>query len=250
MQGADWSSVIDFATALALGALVGIEREKRKQEPGNTGTGGLRTFILYAEAGAVGGWLSKTFGQPWPLVGVLAVIASLVVAGYLLEARARPKALGLTTEIAALVVCLLGGLTTLGQRELSIGLAIATAAVLAYKQPLHGLLGKIGWDDVYAGLRLLIATFIVLPLLPTEPVDPWGALTPSKLWLLVMLISSLSLVGYVATRWLGPGRGLVLTALTGGLVSSTAMTLSFARQSRDTAQGGSVTPLAGCILLA
>jgi uncharacterized membrane protein (DUF4010 family) len=108
-----------------------------------------------------------------------------------------------------------------------------TAAVLAYKQPLHGLVAKLGWDDVFAGERLLIATFIILPLLPDRTLDPWDALNPYKLWLLVILISSLSLVGYVASRWLGAGRGTVLTGITGGLVSSTAVTLSFARRSRD-----------------
>lgn len=98
---------------------------------------------------------------------------------------------------------------------------------------MHGFVAKLGWDDVYAGLRLLIATFIALPLLPNEPIDPWGALNPYTLWLLVILISSLSLVGYVLTRLLGPAQGIALTGLTGGLVSSTAVTLSFARDARD-----------------
>ena len=98
---------------------------------------------------------------------------------------------------------------------------------------MHGFVDKLGWDDVYAGVRLLIATFIALPLLPDEPIDPWGALNPYKLWLLVILISSLSLVGYVLTRLLGQTRGTALTGLTGGLVSSTAVTLSFAKEARD-----------------
>ena len=135
-----------------------------------------------------------------------------------------------------------------GERELAIALGVVTAAVLAYKQPLHGFVDKLGWDDVYAGLRLLIATFIALPLLPNRTIDPWGALNPYELWLLVILISSLSLVGYVLTRWLGPARGTALTGLTGGLVSSTAVTLSFAREARDNAQN--VAALACGILLA
>src|SRR5262249_51709150 len=90
---------------------------------------------------------------------------------------------------------------------------------------------------------LLIATFIVLPLLPDRALDPWGALNPYSLWLLVLLIASLSLIGYVGSRWLGADRGIVLSGLTGGLVSSTAVTLSFSRQSR--ADGG---PAAACIL--
>jgi len=104
-------------------------------------------------------------------------------------------------------------------------------------------------EDVYAGLRLLIATFIVLPLLPDRVIDPWGALNPRALWMLVLLISSLSLVGYVATRVLGTQRGIPLTGATGGLVSSTAVTLAFARQSRDPSYAGAVPALASGVVL-
>ena len=98
------------------------------------------------------------------------------------------------------------------------------------------------------GVRLLIATFIILPLLPDRALDPWQALNPYKLWLLVILISSLSLVGYVATRWLGAGRGTAVTGITGGLVSSTAVTLSFARRGRE--EPATAAALACGILLA
>ena len=162
--------------------------------------------------------------------------------------RVQEGTFGLTTEIAAVAVFLLGAMTMLGHPELAIGLGVVTAAVLAYKQPLHGLVAKLGWDDVYAGVRLLIATFIILPLLPDRTLDPWQALNPYKLWLLVILISSLSLVGYVATRWLGAGRGTALTGITGGLVSSTAVTLAFARRSRD--EPAAAAALACGILLA
>jgi uncharacterized membrane protein (DUF4010 family) len=246
----DQAVVGDFAVALLIGALVGIEREKRKAEEGDVGTGGLRTFILFALVDAIAGWLSRTLAMPWILVGGLAAVALAVVAGYAVETRMRPGSLGLTTELAAIAVYLLGAMTTLGYRELAVGLAIVTAAVLAYKQPLHGLVSKIGWSDVFAGLRLMIATFIVLPLLPDRAVDPWGALNPYTLWLLVLLISGLSLVGYVATRLLGAHKGTALTGLTGGLVSSTAVTLSFSRQSRDGASVVTAAALAGGILLA
>jgi uncharacterized membrane protein (DUF4010 family) len=95
---------------------------------------------------------------------------------------------------------------------------------------------KLAPDDISAGLKLLAASFIVLPLLPSEPIDPWGALVPRSLWLLVILIAGLSLVGYVATRALGPERGTAITGLSGGLVSSTAVTLTFAKRSRE--EGG------------
>jgi uncharacterized membrane protein (DUF4010 family) len=224
----------DFAIAIALGALVGIEREKRKSEAAELQhMAGLRTFILFALLGAATGWLSRKSAVPWTLAAALLVVGAFAVMGRSATARSSPESIGLTTEVAIVVVFLLGAMIMFGDRELAIGLGVITAAVLAYKQPLHGFVSKLDWDDVFAGLRLLIATFIALPLLPDRPIDPWGALNPYSLWLLVILISSLSLVGYVATRQLGPGKGAVVTGLTGGLVSSTAVTLSFAKEARE-----------------
>ena len=246
----DLEAVWNFATALLIGALLGIERERHKREHDEQAIGGLRTFILFALIGALGGWLTLALDSPWILAAALLASLAPVLAGYVIAARTQPDALGLTTELAAVAVCLLGAMTTLGYRDLAVGLGVAVAAVLAYKQPLHGLVQRLDRDDVYAGLRLLIATFIVLPLLPDQPIDPWGALRPRSLWMLVLLISSLSLVGYVATRLLGAHRGIPLTGVTGGLVSSTAVTLSFSRQSREPAYAAAAPALASGILLA
>ena len=246
----DLAVVWNFATALLIGALLGIERERHKRELDEQTIGGLRTFILFALIGALGGWLTLVLESPWILAAALLAALAPVLAGYVISARTQPDALGLTTELAAVAACLLGAMTTLGYRELAVGLGVMVAAVLAYKQPLHGIVNRLDREDIYAGLRLLIATFIVLPLLPNQPVDPWGALNPRSLWVLVLLISSLSVVGYIATRLLGAHRGIPLTGLTGGLVSSTAVTLAFARQSRDSAYAGTTATLASGILLA
>jgi uncharacterized membrane protein (DUF4010 family) len=246
----DLEAVWNFATALLIGALLGIERERHKSEHDEQTIGGLRTFILFALIGALGGWLTLALDSPWILAAALLASLAPVLAGYVISARTQPDALGLTTELAAVAACLLGAMTTLGYRGLAVGLGVAVAAVLAYKQPLHGMVRRLDREDVYAGLRLLIATFIVLPLLPDQAIDPWGALRPRSLWMLVLLISSLSLVGYVATRLLGANRGIPLTGLTGGLVSSTAVTLALARQSRDPAYADAAPALASGILLA
>jgi len=248
--GLDLATVLNFAIALAIGALAGIEREKRKEADSGPTIGGLRTFMLIALCGAVSAWISRGAGAPWVFAATLVVVGGIVFAGYVLGARVREDALGLTTEVAAVAVFLLAGLTVFGQRALAAGLGIVTAALLAYKRPLHGIVERIGWEDLFAGLRLLIATFIVLPLLPNRAVDPLGAINPYRLWLLVILISSLSLVGYVATRWIGERRGTALAGLTGGLVSSTAVTLSFARQSVERRARGGATALAAGMLLA
>jgi uncharacterized membrane protein (DUF4010 family) len=227
----DLATIQNFAIAILIGALVGIEREKRRNTEQTIG--GIRTFVLLALLGAVGGYLSARFNSPWPFLVVVALASLTLVAGFLIDADDRKGKIGLVTELSAIAVTLLGGLATYGEPALAVPLGIVVAALLAFKQPLHGLIDRIGWDDIFAGLRLLIASFIVLPLLPDRTIDPWDALNPRSLWLLVVLISALSMIGYVATRWLGQGRGAIVTGLTGGMVSSTAATLAFARQSRD-----------------
>jgi len=236
------SPFVDFAIALFIGALVGLEREKRQEEEleqgmrKQRGIAGLRTFILFAEAGAVAAWLSVRLATPWVFIGAGVMVTAGVLAGYAAMAREEGQ-LGLTTEVAAIVTYLLGGTVLFGYPEIAVALAIATSAALAFKEPLHGLVERIGREDLYAGLKLLIATFIVLPVLPDHPIDPWGAINPWRMWWLVILISGLSLVGYAATRVLGAGRGIPLTGVFGGLASSTAVTLALARRSAEGAGG-------------
>jgi uncharacterized membrane protein (DUF4010 family) len=239
----------DFGIALLIGLLIGIEREKRKSREPLPGIGGIRTFMLIAEVGAVSAWVSRHVDAPWPFLVAVAGVAALLVTSYLVEARVTAgQSAGLTTELAALTTCLLGGLCMFGFPELAVALAIVTTTVLAFKEPIHGIVDRIGPEDLYAGLKLLVASFIILPLLPNRPVDPWGALNPYQLWWLVILISGLSLVGYVAIRWFGPERGTALTGLFGGLASSTAVTLAFARRSRE--EPGVIDVLGTGLLLA
>lgn len=242
----------DFIVAVLIGLLVGIDRERRKTQEHATSIGGIRTFMLLALAGAATASLSQTLNSPWifALTGLAA--AAVIIAGYLVDTKHHPDARGLTTEVAGLVVFLLGGMSVVGERDLAVVLAIITSAILAYKQTLHRLVSKVGEDDLYAILKLLIASFIILPILPNKPVDPWEAVNPYKIWWLVILISGLSLIGYVATRWLGTGRGTAITGFFGGLVSSTAVSLSFSRQSRvdGESQPGMVASLACGVLLA
>lgn len=223
----------NFLIALSIGALIGIEREKKKDAEPSRSVGGIRTHILLALIGAASAWQSHALAMDWIFVVTLAVVGIAMVANNLRNsARSQDNPFGLLSEVAAFAACLLGGMVVVGNAALAVALAVATSAVLAYKQPLHGLVDRIGADDIYAGIKLLIASFIVLPLLPDETIDPWNALNPHSLWLLVILISALSLVGYAAVRWAGTTHGLVLTGITGGLVSSTAITLNFARNSR------------------
>jgi len=120
----DLQAVWNFATALLIGALLGIERERHKREYDELTIGGLRTFILFALIGALGGWLTLVLDSPWILAAALIASLAPVLAGYVISARTQPDALGLTTELAAIAACLLGAMTTLGYRELAVGLGV------------------------------------------------------------------------------------------------------------------------------
>jgi uncharacterized membrane protein (DUF4010 family) len=220
-----------LATALFIGALVGTERtQHRKSDQGEFA--GIRTFILFAQLGAVLGWLSLTMGSQALFATGLVCVTIVVAAAYVMHRRSEDSA-GTTTEVSAVVVYVLGGLATTGHATLAVALGITTAALLATKEALHEGVRRINHTELLATLRLLFASFIVLPLLPRHAIDPLGAINPYKLWLLVILISALSMVGYIAVRALGATRGVLVTGFFGGLVSSTAATLTFARQSKE-----------------
>ena len=250
MNTFDFELVQKFLIALLLGALVGMEREKHRRNTQPGSFGGLRTFILVAQAGAVSAWLSLHLQSPWLFIMVVVIVGVVASVAFVMENRRLNEYGGLTSEISAITVCLLGGAVMYGYTELAVMLGILTSAILTFKQPLHGLVDKVGNDDLYAIMKLLIASFIVLPLLPNEPVDPWQALNLYRLWLLVVLISAMSLLGYVAVRWLGEAHGTVVTGITGGLASSTATTLSFARNSKTNAGDMAANTQATGILLA
>jgi uncharacterized membrane protein (DUF4010 family) len=245
----DYEVARNFFIALLIGALVGIDRERKKAaEPGHSSFGGIRTHILLALLGAAAAQLALQQAMPWVLIVALAIVGAAVVASYVRSAREHDDARGLTSEVAAIAVFVLAAMAVAGEAELAVALGVVTSATLAFKQPLHGAVARLDTQDVFAGLKLLIASFIVLPLLPDKTIDPWQAINPYKLWLLVILISALSLAGYVAVRWLGSTHGSAVTGLAGGLVSSTATTLSFARSSREAAAGDGHALTAGILL--
>jgi uncharacterized membrane protein (DUF4010 family) len=246
----DLNALTDLATALFIGALIGTERTQRQVQEEPHSFAGLRTFCLLSLLGAVVGWLSQRLSSPWVLGAGLAGVVALVIAARLSATgpEGRAKDPGMTTEVAAVMVFVLGAIAVLGARLLAVSVAIASAALLATKDLLHRSVERVSRVELLATLRLLFASFIVLPLLPRHAVDPWGALVPQKLWMLVVLISALSLLGYVAVRIWGDTRGILLTGLFGGIVSSTAVTLTFAKQSRE--PGANLGSLAAGTLLA
>jgi uncharacterized membrane protein (DUF4010 family) len=234
-----------FGAALGLGVLLGLERERTKDE---TGFAGVRTIGLISLLGGLAAWLEQVLFLPWLSLAVFAAVAALVTVSYAVTSRLG--GVGITTEITALLAFLLGYLCLSGHVPLAAGLAVAVAAILALKQWLHRLAGRIQPTDVEATLQFAIVTLIILPLVPNENFGPppLDVLNPWKIWLMVVLISGINFASYILVKIVGPEHGIGATGLLGGLVSSTAVTLGFAQRSR--VQPEQSTALAAGILLA
>jgi len=211
----DPEELLNLAVALAIGMLVGIERERSKGKGPEREIAGLRTFTLVALIGAV----SFLLGQV-TLFAVFAIMLGVLTAiGY---RRTRKNDPGLTTEIALIATYLLAGLA-MTQRQLAAALGVLMTIVLAARTRLHDWVHNVLTDDeVRDGLMLAAAALIVLPLTPPEPIDPWGIVSLRQLWLLVVLVMAINAIGYIALRALGARIGLPLAGLFSGFVSSTA----------------------------
>lgn len=213
--------------SLLIGLLIGLERE-RSQRPDEHLFAGIRTFPLLTLSGYLGAQAS-THGAPLVLPMVLLGVAALAVAAYVRTANTHA---GATTEAAALFAPLLGALVAWGDAPLAAALGVVATLLLTLKAHLHALAGAVSETEIIAILKLGIVAVVLLPLLPTEALGPYGAIVPRHVGYVVVLLSGVSLLGYVLVRLLGAGAGWVLAGLLGGLVSSTALTLSFAGKAR------------------
>jgi uncharacterized membrane protein (DUF4010 family) len=214
-----FDAIYGLVVALAIGLLIGIERERHKGEGDARGAAGVRTFILIAMGGAV----AERLGGVGLAVGG-AFVALAALAAYRRTRRTDP---GLTTEVAMMVAFLLGALA-MREIALAAGLGVAVAVVLASKTRLHRFtVHTLTEQEMHDGLLLIAAAAIVLPLLPDRSLDPWGVVNPHTLWMLVVIVMGIQSAGYVALRALGPSTGLALAGFAGGFVSSTATIAAF-----------------------
>lgn len=222
-----------LALALAIGLLVGLERGWRERDaPDRSRTAGIRTYGISGLLGGVFALLSEAMAAPSILVAGFFAFA-LVLTLYKLREAVADEDFSVTAVIAGLAVFALGALAVSGDHALAAGGGAALAAVLASREVLHGFLKRLSWEELRAALILVVMTAIVLPLLPDRAVDPWNGVNPRQIWLFTILVAALSYAGYVATRLLGEGRGLVFSSLLGALVSSTAVTVALARRAAE-----------------
>jgi uncharacterized membrane protein (DUF4010 family) len=240
-------TVLQLATGLALGLLIGLERgwHEREAEEGMR-VAGVRTFGLIGLLGGFAGLLAAE--TQLSVIGYAFVgLAAILVAGHVMAARRRVDA-GITSLVAALLTFALGAAATRGYMAEAAMAAVTTALLLGYKSLLHRWVSALEPEELHAALKLLAISVIVLPLLPDRGFGPWQALNPFKLWWMVVLIAGISFCGYFAMKIAGDGKGALLTGLFAGLASSTALTLHFSRLARS--RPGTRDVLAAGILIA
>jgi len=225
-----------FGVALFIGLLIGLQREftyDEEAKPGQKTFAGVRTFTLMGLLGSAAAYLAQLFESPWVFVGIMIAFGGLVAVSYFVSAQRGE--MGITTEITAFLVVLIGALAFWDEMALAVALGVVIVALLSFKKELHRFVERINREDVLATLKFAIITAIVLPVLPNQSFwpAPFDVLNPYKIWLMVVLISGISFLGYVLVKAVGSNRGVVLTGLLGGLASSTAVTLSFSQRSQD-----------------
>ena len=241
-----------LAVAAAIGLAVGTEREWSGPPAGpHRRFAGLRTFLLFGVLGGTGG-LFVELDAPVAAGVLLAAGGALNLIAYAMTARRADEPLDGTTEAAALVVLALGVLAAMGYLALAAGCGAVVVYALGEKQRLHALVGRIGKQEMHAALEFLVLALAVLPILPTGPYPAFLDFRPRLLWAMVLLLSGLSFVAYIARRAVGTGKGYGVVGALGGLISSTALTLQFSRMSRaepQYARGLGLGVLTACTVL-
>ncbi|UPQ84169.1 MULTISPECIES: MgtC/SapB family protein [Pseudomonadaceae] len=219
--------LLNLATALGVGLLIGTERSWSGRDNAGQELAGIRTFGLAGLFGGLAALSASHFGAAaW--IAMFVVLALLTIAGYVIESRAYADH-GMTTEVALLLTFLLGSLAVAETRLLAASVAVVVALLLSLKARLHGALRKLSEAELSGALKLLFISVVLLPALPNEGYGPWQAFNPYTTWWMVVLIAGIGFAAYVAIRLLGTRHGLMVTALLGGIVSSTAMTITLAR---------------------
>src|SRR5262244_3619702 len=227
----DLDLALRFSAAIGLGLLLGLERERKRDA--ELLFGGVRTFALIALLGALGAYVARELNEGWLVLAAFVAVGALVVVSYITTA-ARGE-LGITTEISALLAFIVGALCGWDRVGVASVATVVCLLLLTLKDYLHRLARRVELEDVEATLKFAVISVIILPLLPNETFGPapLNVINPYKIWLMVVLIAGLNFLGYVLVKVLGNEHGLFVTGILGGLVSSTAVTLSFSQRSRQ-----------------
>ncbi|HHW05684.1 MAG TPA: MgtC/SapB family protein [Methanothermobacter sp.] len=222
------SLILRILISLGIGALIGIERERRRE---HSEFAGIRTFMLMALLGTLSVYVSENF--PYFLLVAFIGLVTLIVASYVMSTKDDGD-IGLTSEVAALLTFVLGAICAYGEGyKLAPIIAIIVTALLALKGYLHLFARRISEKEMIDTLKFLVIAFVILPLLPNTYMGPFQVFNPYQIWLMVVFISGISYAGYIAMKIIGPERGLSVTGIIGGLVSSTAVVTAMAGRVKE-----------------
>lgn len=226
-----------FGIALGLGLLVGLQREWAEPE-----AAGIRTFALITVLGTVCAHLTALFGG-MILTGGFVALGGLMILSNLRRERSSEAHPGPTTEVAALLMFGVGAMLQKGMVAEAVVIGSGVALLLHWKQPLHHFVERIGATDIRAVFRMVLIALVVLPLLPDHSFGPYEVLNPFRIWLMVVLIVGISITSYLISRYVGARSGSVISGILGGLISSTATTVSYARRSKKAPDSASLAAL-------
>jgi uncharacterized membrane protein (DUF4010 family) len=227
----DYQDLTTLGIAFGLGLLVGLQREKANSE-----LAGVRTFTLIAMLGVLAGFLSRDYQNPFimPVLGI--ALTSLLVAANFIKIKALTNPdVGQTTEVAALLMFAIGAYLVMGDRVLGIIIGVSMSVLLYVKERLHGFIDRLEEKDLSAIMTFAGISLVVLPILPNKAYGPYNVLNPQNIWLMITLIVGLSVLGYFIYKFVGKKLGIISNGVLGGLISSTATTVSYARKTVDTA---------------
>jgi uncharacterized membrane protein (DUF4010 family) len=233
----DLITIQKLGIAVGLGLIVGFQREWTAPH-----VAGLRTFALITVFGAVIGLLADEAGG-WLMSAGLVVVAAMIIVGNLVKFAEVDKEPGLTTQAAAFVMYLVGLAIGLDHTTLGVMVGGGTAVLLHWKKPLHAVVERIGEADIRGIIQLVLIALVILPILPNESYGPYGVLNPFEIWMIVVLIVGISLLGFISYKFVGAKAGSLLGGVLGGLISSTATTVSYAHRARRNPEVANVATL-------
>lgn len=220
---------IRLLVATGIGFLLGLEREHSALRQKQEAFAGMRTFVLVVLLGFVGAMMHYLF-SPWSFLAVFMAVAIFIATSYWITSSRGD--IGGTTEFSALLAFLLGALTFLGYIEMSLMITVIIMVLLSSKVKLQTIIGEITGEEMYALIRFVVLALLILPFLPDQEMGPFGVLNPREIGWIVVLTSGLGFLGYLSVKFLGADRGILLTGIVGGLVSSTMVTWIFAKKSK------------------
>lgn len=232
-QLTEFDFLIRMLVTAGIGFVLGLEREFSQHSENSEVFAGLRTFTLVALFGFLAAYLGITFTYWIFIAGFLGVVTIVSISYWVTSNKGD---IGSTTEFAVIFTFLLGGLVLVGNINLSLALTVIALVLLSLKLTFRTMIGQLSQKELYAFVRFVVVALLILPFLPDNYFGPYNIINPREVGWIIVLVSGIGFVGYILMKFLGTDRGILLTSILGGLVSSTLVTFTFSKNSKETPQ--------------